>query len=85
MDKLLEVSVDMLTVILIGNQSTGIYNNWMITPRGYLGWEVDGETKRSSDFTSSILARVNYGYRYIISITAGRELELLPPPNSTQN
>lgn len=37
LDKLLEVSVDMLTVILIGNQSTGIYNNWMITPRGYLG------------------------------------------------
>ncbi len=35
--KLLEVSVDMLTVILIGNQSTGIYQNWMITPRGYLG------------------------------------------------
>ena len=39
-----------------------------------------GRQKRSSDFTSSILARVNYGYRYIISITAGRELELLPPP-----
>ncbi len=37
LDKLLEVSVDMLTVILIGNQSTGTYNNWMITPRGYLG------------------------------------------------
>ncbi|WP_246844156.1 precorrin-3B C(17)-methyltransferase, partial [Hydrocoleum sp. CS-953] len=37
LDKLLEVSVDMLTVILIGNQSTGTYNNWIITPRGYLG------------------------------------------------
>ncbi|MEM1167654.1 MAG: precorrin-3B C(17)-methyltransferase [Cyanobacteria bacterium P01_H01_bin.35] len=37
LDKLLEVSVDMLTVILIGNQSTGTYNNWVITPRGYLG------------------------------------------------
>ncbi|MDJ0519193.1 MAG: precorrin-3B C(17)-methyltransferase [Trichodesmium sp. MO_231.B1] len=37
LDKLLEVSVDMLTVILIGNQSTGNYNNWIITPRGYLG------------------------------------------------
>ncbi|MGD1703230.1 precorrin-3B C(17)-methyltransferase [Dapis sp. BLCC M229] len=35
--ELLEVSVDMLTVILIGNQSTGTYNNWIITPRGYLG------------------------------------------------
>ncbi|NEN87541.1 MAG: precorrin-3B C(17)-methyltransferase [Okeania sp. SIO3H1] len=36
LDKLLEFSIDMLTVILIGNESTGIYNNWMITPRGYL-------------------------------------------------
>ncbi|MEB3343232.1 precorrin-3B C(17)-methyltransferase [Okeania sp.] len=35
--KLLEISVDMLTVILIGNKSTGIHHNWMITPRGYLG------------------------------------------------
>ncbi|WP_254172736.1 precorrin-3B C(17)-methyltransferase [Planktothrix pseudagardhii] len=30
-------AVDMLTTVLIGNQSTGIYENWMITPRGYLG------------------------------------------------
>ncbi|VXD18322.1 Precorrin methylase [Planktothrix serta PCC 8927] len=30
-------TVDMLTTVLIGNQSTGIYENWMITPRGYLG------------------------------------------------
>ena len=37
LDKLLEVYVDMLTVILIGNESTGIYQDWMITPRGYLG------------------------------------------------
>ncbi|NES69863.1 MAG: hypothetical protein F6K24_33945, partial [Okeania sp. SIO2D1] len=37
LDKLLEFSIDMLTVILIGNESTGIYKNWMITPRGYLG------------------------------------------------
>jgi cobalt-precorrin 5A hydrolase / precorrin-3B C17-methyltransferase len=28
--------IDMLTVILIGNQSTRIYENWMITPRGYM-------------------------------------------------
>ncbi|RQH20449.1 precorrin-3B C(17)-methyltransferase [Okeania hirsuta] len=35
LDKLLEFSIDMLTVILIGNESTDIYNNWMITPRGY--------------------------------------------------
>ncbi|MGB3511485.1 MAG: precorrin-3B C(17)-methyltransferase [Microcoleaceae cyanobacterium] len=39
LDKLLEVSVDMLTVILIGNKSTGIYQDWMITPRGYLGFQ----------------------------------------------
>ncbi|MDJ0557075.1 MAG: precorrin-3B C(17)-methyltransferase [Microcoleaceae cyanobacterium MO_207.B10] len=39
LDKLLEVSVDMLTVILIGNESTGIYQDWMITPRGYLGFD----------------------------------------------
>lgn len=48
LDKLLEVSVDMLTVILIGYQFTGVYNNWMITPRGYLGLEIDeqvGKTK----------------------------------------
>ena len=38
--ELLEVSVDMLTVILIGNQSTGIYNNWMITPRGYFSYQL---------------------------------------------
>ncbi|HAN72866.1 MAG TPA: precorrin-3B C(17)-methyltransferase [Planktothrix sp. UBA8407] len=31
-------AVDMLTTVLIGNQSTGIYQNWMITPRGYLGF-----------------------------------------------
>lgn len=29
--------VDMLTTVIIGNQSTDIYENWMITPRGYLG------------------------------------------------
>ncbi|MBD2483917.1 precorrin-3B C(17)-methyltransferase [Planktothrix sp. FACHB-1365] len=30
-------AVDMLTTVIIGNQSTDIYENWMITPRGYLG------------------------------------------------
>lgn len=30
-------TVDMLTTVIIGNQSTDIYENWMITPRGYLG------------------------------------------------
>jgi cobalt-precorrin 5A hydrolase / precorrin-3B C17-methyltransferase len=35
LEKLLEESIDMLTTILIGNQSTRTYENWMITPRGY--------------------------------------------------
>ncbi len=30
-------AVDMLTTVLIGNQSTQFYQDWMITPRGYLG------------------------------------------------
>ncbi|NET34064.1 MAG: precorrin-3B C(17)-methyltransferase [Cyanothece sp. SIO1E1] len=37
--KFLDTSVDMLTTVLIGNQSTGIHADWMITPRGYLGWQ----------------------------------------------
>ncbi len=38
LDKLLDIQVDMLTTVLIGNQSTAIYGDWMITPRGYLGF-----------------------------------------------
>ncbi len=38
LDRLLEVEVDMLTTVLIGNTSTRIYGDWMITPRGYLGF-----------------------------------------------
>lgn len=38
LDKLLDTSVDMLTTVLIGNQTTRTHNNWMITPRGYLGF-----------------------------------------------
>lgn len=34
--ELLNQSIDMLTIVLIGNQSTRLYTNWMITPRGYL-------------------------------------------------
>jgi len=30
--------IDMLTTVLIGNQSTRTYADWMITPRGYLGF-----------------------------------------------
>ncbi len=37
LEKMLEVPVDMLTAVLIGNKSTEFYEDWMITPRGYLG------------------------------------------------
>ncbi|NEP57258.1 MAG: precorrin-3B C(17)-methyltransferase [Symploca sp. SIO2G7] len=45
LDKLLDISIDMLTIVLIGNQSTATYEDWMITPRGYLGFgtEVSGQ------------------------------------------
>lgn len=38
LSQLLEVEIDMLTIIIIGNLTTRLYNNWMITPRGYLGF-----------------------------------------------
>lgn len=34
---LLDHPIDMLTTVLIGNQSTFAHEGWMITPRGYLG------------------------------------------------
>jgi cobalt-precorrin 5A hydrolase/precorrin-3B C17-methyltransferase len=36
--QLLDGPIDMLTTVLIGNQSTRTHENWMITPRGYLGF-----------------------------------------------
>jgi cobalt-precorrin 5A hydrolase/precorrin-3B C17-methyltransferase len=40
-------SIDMLTTVLIGNQSTRTYADWMITPRGYLGFAIeDGAQSR---------------------------------------
>src|SRR4028119_2297340 len=39
--KLLETPIDMLTTVLIGNQSTRTHGDWMITPRGYLGFDAD--------------------------------------------
>lgn len=36
LDKLLDAPVDMLTIVLIGNQSTRTHGEWMITPRGYM-------------------------------------------------
>jgi cobalt-precorrin 5A hydrolase/precorrin-3B C17-methyltransferase len=38
LDKLLDTTVDMLTTVLIGNSHTRTHANWMITPRGYLGF-----------------------------------------------
>jgi len=38
LDKLLDIPIDMLATVLIGNQSTAIYADWLITPRGYLGF-----------------------------------------------
>jgi cobalt-precorrin 5A hydrolase / precorrin-3B C17-methyltransferase len=41
LDKLLEASIDMLTVVLIGNSNTRNYADWMITPRGYQIGEIE--------------------------------------------
>ncbi|MBD1910644.1 MULTISPECIES: precorrin-3B C(17)-methyltransferase [unclassified Leptolyngbya] len=35
---LLQHPVDMLSTVLIGNQTTRFHHQWMITPRGYLGF-----------------------------------------------
>ncbi|MFQ3626373.1 MAG: precorrin-3B C(17)-methyltransferase, partial [Cyanobacteriota bacterium] len=37
--QLLDCAIDMLTTVVIGNQSTRLHEGWMITPRGYLGFE----------------------------------------------
>ncbi|MBC6424473.1 MAG: precorrin-3B C(17)-methyltransferase [Hormoscilla sp. SP12CHS1] len=41
LDKFLEIPIDMLTTVLIGNQSTQTHGDWMITPRGYLPQSLD--------------------------------------------
>jgi cobalt-precorrin 5A hydrolase / precorrin-3B C17-methyltransferase len=33
---LLKTTIDMLTTVLIGNQTTRFHAGWMLTPRGYL-------------------------------------------------
>jgi cobalt-precorrin 5A hydrolase/precorrin-3B C17-methyltransferase len=38
LEKMLDIPIDMLTTVLIGNQSTKTHTDWMITPRGYLGF-----------------------------------------------
>ncbi|MGL5832918.1 MAG: precorrin-3B C(17)-methyltransferase, partial [Waterburya sp.] len=37
-EKMLEQPIDMLTTVIIGNSTTRNYAEWMITPRGYLGF-----------------------------------------------
>ncbi|GBF79275.1 precorrin-3B C(17)-methyltransferase [Aphanothece sacrum] len=37
--EMLNFTIDMLTIVLIGNSSTRHYEQWMITPRGYLGFD----------------------------------------------
>lgn len=38
---LLEETIDMVTTVLIGNQSSRTHANWIVTPRGYLGFAAD--------------------------------------------
>ena len=38
-EKMLEQPIDMLTTVIIGNTTTRNYAEWMITPRGYLGFD----------------------------------------------
>ena len=37
--KMLDSSIDMLTTVIIGNSNTCNYADWIITPRGYLGFD----------------------------------------------
>lgn len=43
LSKMLEQPIDMLTTVIIGNRTTRNYAQWMITPRGYLGFSQDSE------------------------------------------
>ncbi|AFZ17072.1 precorrin-3B C(17)-methyltransferase [Allocoleopsis franciscana] len=47
LEKLLDAPIDMLTTVLIGNESTGTHGDWMITPRGYLGFESESTGRNS--------------------------------------
>lgn len=44
LEKLHEAAIDMLTTVLIGNATTRFFQDWMITPRGYLGFENNSES-----------------------------------------
>ncbi|MBW4679570.1 MAG: precorrin-3B C(17)-methyltransferase [Microcoleus vaginatus WJT46-NPBG5] len=41
LDKFKEIPINMLTTVLIGNSSTRTHADWMITPRGYLGFDAE--------------------------------------------
>ncbi len=43
LEKMLEHPIDMLTTVIIGNTTTRNHAEWMITPRGYLGFSQEGE------------------------------------------
>ncbi|MEL6439443.1 MAG: precorrin-3B C(17)-methyltransferase [Cyanobacteria bacterium J06621_8] len=43
LEKMLEHSIDMLTTVIIGNSTTRNYAEWMITPRGYLGFGAENK------------------------------------------
>ena len=40
-EQMLEQPIDMLTTVIIGNATTRNHADWMITPRGYLGFDRD--------------------------------------------
>lgn len=35
LERLPDAAVDMHTIVIVGNKSTFVHNNWMVTPRGY--------------------------------------------------
>lgn len=45
--QMLDYPIDMLTTVLIGNQSSRTHTNWIITPRGYLGFDADNPSEPS--------------------------------------
>jgi cobalt-precorrin 5A hydrolase/precorrin-3B C17-methyltransferase len=47
-EKMLEQPIDMLTTVIIGNTTTRNHAEWMITPRGYLGFDSTTHTNLNS-------------------------------------
>ena len=43
-EKMLEQPIDMLTTVIIGNTTTRNHAEWMITPRGYLGFNSEADS-----------------------------------------